>query len=254
MALRVLHLAAAAPAGEPRSSEELLGRLRKQALRAAWRSRPEATEIDDLADRDVAGVANRYRAFFGALGGVLDGSWAFEDPAACYLLLEGLALKAEAARLGRFFLEDFAHYAGVRKPREERVLLVVDEFSALESTADAAHLFERLRSFGAAVVVSAQGYAGLGPAADRILDAAQTLVLHRSADPERLISRAGTGPRLEHTRYLEPGAGGGPPRPPAPGAGPRQIAVPRGGGGGGPPTAVRQPPPGRARRISPRKA
>jgi hypothetical protein len=205
MALRVLDLATSAPAGVPGSSADLLGRLRKQALRMAYRGRPEAAEIDDLAERDVAGVANRYRAFFGALGGSLDGTWAIEDVDACYLLLEGLALKAEAARLGRFFLEDFAHYAGVRKQPGRRVLLVVDEFSALESTADAAHLFERLRSFGAAVIVSAQGYAGLGAAGDRILDAAQTLVLHRCAEPERLIARAGTVPRLEHTRYI-PGA------------------------------------------------
>src|SRR5437660_978714 len=132
----------------------------------------------------IAARAYRWRVV------VLDGSWAFEDAPACYLLLEGLALKAEAARLGRFFLEDFAHYAGVRKSREDRVLLVVDEFSALESTADAAHLFERLRSFGAAVVVSAQGDAGRGPAADRIVGAAPTLVLHRSAAPERLTARA----------------------------------------------------------------
>ena len=211
MALRVLDLATSAPPGPPGSSADLLARLRKPALRMAYRGRPEATEIDDLAERDVAGVANRYRAFFGALGGSLDGAWAFEDPAACYVLLEGLALKAEAARLGRFFLEDFAHYAGVRKETARRVLLVVDEFSALESTADAAHLFERLRSFGAAVIISAQGYAGLGVAGDRILDAAQTLLLHRCAEPERLIARAGTVPRVEHTRYI-PGreASGGP--------------------------------------------
>jgi hypothetical protein len=202
MALRVLDLATSAPPGPPASSAELLGRLRKPALRMAYRGRPDTTEIDDLAERDVAGVANRYRAFFGTLGGSLDGTWAFEDPAACYILLEGLALKAEAARLGRFFLEDFAHYAGVRKEPPRRVLLVVDEFSALESTADAAHLFERLRSFGAAVIISAQGYAGLGVAGDRILDAAQTLVLHRCAEPERLVARAGTVPRVEHTRYI----------------------------------------------------
>jgi hypothetical protein len=247
MALRVLDLATSAPPGPPRSSADLLGRLRKPALRMAYRGRPEATEIDDLAERDVAGVANRYRAFFGALGGSLDGTWAFEDPAACYVLLEGLALKAEAARLGRFFLEDFAHYAGVRKEAARRVLLVVDEFSALESTADAAHLFERLRSFGAAVIVSAQGYAGLGVAGDRILDAAQTLVLHRCAEPERLIARAGTVPRVEHTRYL-PGrdAAGGP-------AG-REGAVTRREGWRVRPNDVRQLPVGEAVVVSGGKA
>src|ERR1700716_4770313 len=130
MALRVLDLATAAPPGPPGSSADLLGRLCKPALRMAYRGRSEASEIDDLGERDVAGVANRYRAFFGALGGSLDGTWAFEDPAACYILLEGLALKAEAARLGRFFLEDFAHYAGVRQQGARRGLLVVGEASS----------------------------------------------------------------------------------------------------------------------------
>jgi len=207
MALRVLHLAITAPGGVPASSGELLARLSKPALRAAYRRSPVGAEIEELADRDIAGVANRYRAFFASLGGGLDGGWAFEDTSACYLLLEGLALKAEAARLGRFFLEDFAHYAGVRKPAGAPVLLLVDEFSALESTTDAAHLFERLRSFGAAVMVSSQGYAGLGVAGDRILDAAETLILHRCAEPEPLIARAGTVSRVDHTRYLDAATG-----------------------------------------------
>jgi hypothetical protein len=130
------------------------------------------------------------------------------------------------------------------------VLLVVDEFSALESAADAAHLFERLRSFGAAVVVSAQGYAGLGLAADRILDAAQTLVLHRCADPERLVARAGTVPRVEHTRYL-PGRDS---RQESGGAPGRQGAVTRREGWRVRPNDVRQLPAGEAVVISGGKA
>ncbi|HEX9313968.1 MAG TPA: hypothetical protein VGA71_00980, partial [Actinomycetota bacterium] len=72
IALRVLDLAASAPPGPPRSSGELLSRLRKPALRLAYRGRPDAAEVDELVERDVAGVANRYRAFFGAVGGGLD--------------------------------------------------------------------------------------------------------------------------------------------------------------------------------------
>jgi hypothetical protein len=207
IALRVLDLAASAPPGPPRSSRELLSRLRKPALRLAYRGRPDAAEVDELVERDVAGVANRYRAFFGAVGGGLDGSFAFDDVDAAYLLLEGLALKEEAARLGRFFLEDFAHYAASRKPPDEAVLLIVDEFSALEASANAAHLFERLRSFGAAVVVSSQSYAGLGAGADRILDACRTLILHASANPEPLVARAGTVRRMAHTIQIDPQAG-----------------------------------------------
>src|SRR2546422_5810143 len=112
MALRVLDLAASAPPGPPRSSPELLGRLRKAALRMAYRARPEAGEIDDLAERDVAGGATPFPAFFGALGGSLDGAWAFEDPPACYLLLEGLALKAAAARVRPFFPHGLPPFPG----------------------------------------------------------------------------------------------------------------------------------------------
>ena len=99
IALRVLDLAASAPPGPPRSSGELLSRLRKPALRLAYRGRPDAAEVDELVERDVAGVANRYRAFFGAVGGGLDGSFAFDDVDAAYLLLEGLALKEVFASL-----------------------------------------------------------------------------------------------------------------------------------------------------------
>ena len=173
----------------------------------AYRGRPQAAEIDELAERDVAGVANRYRAFFGAVGAGLDGSFAFDDVGAAYLLLEGLALKEEAARLGRFFLEDFAHYAAARKPASDPVLLIVDEFSALEASANAAHLFERLRSFGGAVIVSSQSFAGLGSGADRILDACRTLILHASANPEPLVARAGTVRRMAHTIQIDPQEG-----------------------------------------------
>ena len=38
--------------------------------------------------------------------------------------------------------------------------------------ADAANLFERVRSLGASVIVSSQSYASLCAGADRILDAA----------------------------------------------------------------------------------
>jgi len=138
------------------------------------------------------------------LEGKLDGDWAFEDADAAYVLLDGLALKEEAAGLGRFLIEDFAHYVGRRKPIDRRVLLVVDEFSTLSMDADAANLFERVRSLGASVIVSSQSYAGLGLGADRILDAAAGLICHQSADPERLAARAGTRPSIERTIQIPP--------------------------------------------------
>ena len=147
-----------------------------------------------LTKAELAGVELRYRAFFDVLGGLLDGGWSWEDTDAAYLLLDGLALKEEAASLGRFLIEDFAHYASERK-RPGKDLLILDEYSALSAGGThAANLVERLRSYGCAVILASQSYAGLGRPedAERILDAANWLIVHRNAAPERLTRRAGT--------------------------------------------------------------
>lgn len=82
-------------------------------------------------------------------------------------------------------------------------------FSALSMEADAANLFERIRSYGAAVIVASQSFAGLGEHAERILDAATGLILHRCADPERLSGRAGTKLSFERSFQLEQQQGTG---------------------------------------------
>jgi hypothetical protein len=191
----VLSLAVDAPQGPPRSSQALLDRLRLDTLRELYADHPDERELGGLQNDQVAATYNRYRAFFRALRGHLDGDWAWEDVDAGYLLLDGLALKDQAVSLGRYLLEDFAHYVATRKAPDRRVLLIVDEFSALAiGGTDAASLFERVRSYGASVVVTSQSYAGLGQGADRILGAAATVLLHQCPDPETLIARAGTAP------------------------------------------------------------
>jgi hypothetical protein len=191
----VLSLTVDAPQGPPRSSQALLNRLRLDTLRELYADHPDERELDGLQNDQVAATYNRYRAFFRALRGQLDGDWAWEDVDAGYLLLDGLALKDQAVSLGRYLLEDFAHYVATRKDSSRRVLLIVDEFSALAiGGTDAASLFERVRSYSASVVVTSQSYAGLGQGADRILGAAATVLLHQCPDPETLIARAGTAP------------------------------------------------------------
>jgi hypothetical protein len=163
----------------PRDSIELLHRL--DELGAARN------------DRDTKGVILRYRSFFGALAGALDNGFSWENSQAAYVLLDGLSLKKQAASLGRYLIEDFAHYAARRK-QPGRDLLIVDEYSAISTGTDAANLIERIRSYNCAVVLSSQSYAALGEErdAERILDAANFLLLHRTAAPERLVQRAGT--------------------------------------------------------------
>ncbi|MGH2764938.1 MAG: TraM recognition domain-containing protein [Actinomycetota bacterium] len=195
----LLDLAVTAPAGVPRKSADLLSRLGKDGLLAAYRGFSEAGDAEGLEPRAAATTYGRYRAFFRALGGKRDGSWAFEDARAAYFRIDGLALKDHAESLGRFLLEDFAHFVSRRKEPSDRVLLIIDEFSTFARAADAANLFERVRSYGAGIVAASQSVAGLGEDAEaaRILDAAHAVILHRTADPERIANRAGTRRELE---------------------------------------------------------
>ncbi|NTU79261.1 MAG: hypothetical protein HGA45_07630 [Chloroflexales bacterium] len=191
----LLNLALEAPIGPPRSSRELLERMVLARLRQLYEGRPEALEIDGLRPRDAAAAYNRYRAFFKALGSGLDGgddAWSFDTVDAGYILLDGLSLKDQTASFGRFIIEDFAHYAARRKPSAERVLLIIDEYPVIAySGSGTASLFEMVRFHGASIVVTGQSYAGMGEGFDRILGAAETLILHRCGDPDLLLPRAG---------------------------------------------------------------
>lgn len=207
----MLSLAVDAPPGPPRSSDELLERLSLDNLLAIYNGRPEARELAGIRKEDAQAAYNRYRSFFRALRGGLDGSWAFEDMQAGYILLKGLELRDQTASLGRYLLEDFAHYVSARKPHDERVLLIIDEFPAIAfGGANAATLFEMVRFRGAGVVVTAQSYAGMGVDADRILGAAAGLVIHQCADPERLLPRAGQSVSFQRrVGFAERGMGTG---------------------------------------------
>ena len=163
----------------PRLSGEFLGRL--------------TTEHPGIDPKVASGTVARYRGFFHSLGGMLDGSWAFEDVGACYIELPGMARREDAVAFGRYLLEDFMHYIAERKPPEREVLLVLDDFSAISSGQEAVNLVERAREFGVGVILTTQSYAGLGPGADRIVDACNgALIVHRMSNPEPFITRAGT--------------------------------------------------------------
>lgn len=204
---RLLTLVCTAPDGPPESAADLLERLNKDALTAMYANQPrQLAEVKNLDPKVISGVHLRYAAFFGILGDKLNGDYAFEDADAAYMLVDGTSLKEEAASLGRYLLEDFTHYCARRKEAGRKLLCIIDEFSAIsEGGADAANLLERLRSFGAAVVISSQSYMGLGENADRMLDAAAAVLLHQSADPETIAGRAGARKQAEIGYQLEEG-------------------------------------------------
>lgn len=199
VATNVLSLAFNAPVGKPTTHEELVDRLSIERLRELYKGHHKASKVERLRPIDVHGVYQRYAGFFDALGDQLDGHWALEEVQAAYFEINGTAFRNEAAAFGRYMMEEIAHYVTERRHPHQRVLVIVDEFSAISATADAANLFERVRTFKTSVIVSSQSYAGLGNEAERLIGAAGTTIVHRCADPDELVKPAGTVQRYEQS-------------------------------------------------------
>src|SRR5262249_33150911 len=109
VAQRMLSLVMKAPEGPPRSSETLLSWLHQDKLLKQYKKPADLSDIQSIAARDAASVLNRYSAFFDLVGDRLDNGFSF-DQGSGYILLDGLALSEQAAGLGRFLMEDYAHY------------------------------------------------------------------------------------------------------------------------------------------------
>jgi hypothetical protein len=212
MATLALQVACTAPSGPPRNSADFLRRLDLKRLQALWRD--DATARQDLeqlaADPQVlAGVRGRYSAFFRSLAGNADGCWGLEDVDLAVLTIPTIASRADADAAVRLVLEDLGHFATRRKARVgDDVLLVLDEFSAVEGgTEQAIHLAERLRDVGVPVVFGAQSPEGLGDERQqrRLLHTiGGGLVLHQTPDPDTLVALAGTVRVAEQAWQLDP--------------------------------------------------
>ena len=207
LSVNLVRLACTAPGGPPRSSAELLERIDKNKLTALWVGSGREREIAAFRAEHVDACRQRYRSFFDAVDGRLDGDFAFEDASASYLLLNELAYGEETGKLARFLIEDFKQYVAARKRRDERVLLIVDEFSAIADGERMARVVEVVRSYGATVVLAPQAYEGMGgeDAAARILNAAHTTFLFQVPNPEQIVRTAGTRLAIEQSIQHEAG-------------------------------------------------
>ncbi len=189
----------------PRSSRHFLANLDFEHLKLLHRGdRLNYQRVLKLNQKLLKEVELRYQVFFAAMAGQLDGTLDYADADAVYLRVRGFVLRNEAPRLGRFLVSDFMHYMAERRRAGVQTLLVIDEFNALSMREAPSVLFEQVRDFGGCVIVSSQGYTGLGPReyADRILDACSTYVLHACSDPLPVSKRAGKRWKLE-TTYTE---------------------------------------------------
>jgi hypothetical protein len=215
----LLRLALNAPGedGPVRSSAQLLGRLDPEALANRYEHQPDRLrEARSLCGREqaraVQGAISRLANFFAAVGGGFDAAeqgYSFEDIDFGYFRAPYLAGREDADACCRLLLEDFAHYATLRKPRRgEDATLVFDEFSAIAGGRETAiQLVERVRDAGCAVYLSAQSPDGLGDERQqaRLVGACSGgLLLHAMPNPHGLLAAAGMVKVVEQTWRLDP--------------------------------------------------
>jgi hypothetical protein len=206
LAVSAVRLACSTPVGPPSSSDELLKRLSQRMLSHLHAGQPGAAQVSSMRPEDIDAIRARYAAFFTTVGGALDGPLNFDEIDSAYFLLDGLRLKYEAGYLARFLVEEFTQWAVGRKAREQRVLLIVDEFSAIAQASQAlVHVVERARGFGVSAVLCPQVAEGMGgdEAAARIIGSAQTILLHATAIPSQLVDVAGTRRVYEFAHQLD---------------------------------------------------
>jgi hypothetical protein len=204
----VVGLAIAAPGGPPASSDDFLARLDPGWLVTAYSAGEHHAELGLLrsAQRQIGDIGLRYRTLFRRLGGGLDGPGGFGDADAWYCILEGTAEISVAEAQARALVDLLASFA-VHGPGPGReILLAVDEFSAVSRRLPVWQLYERARSLGLAVQVSAQSWPGLASGDDeryRIAAAADGGIwLLRTPHPEPAAALAGTRQVTETTRRL----------------------------------------------------
>lgn len=193
VAANALDLALFAPT-TPRSSAHFLDNLNFERLKDIYKhDKRRYQRVLALDKQLLQQVEMRYQVFFSAMDGQLDGTLDYRDADAVYLRVRGFTLRDEAPRLGRFFVSDFMHYIATRRRAGVQTLFVIDEFNALRMREETSLLFEQVRCFGGCLVISSQGYTGLGPPeyAKRILDSCQTYVVHNCSDPFEITRRAG---------------------------------------------------------------
>jgi hypothetical protein len=209
MSAAVIRLAVCAPAGPPRSAAEFLDRLNAEWLARAWSGGSQADRSQALsAARHVPDIAMRYAQLLDRLGPALDGDGSLTDPDidAWYCILEGTA-EPSVAEAQAMALTELAARAAVTPDGPPRtILLAADDYSAVSRRVPLSNLYDRGRSLGLGVMVSAQSWEGLGADDDerkRITSTADGGVwLLRTPDPDPLTALAGSVERLASGRKL----------------------------------------------------
>jgi hypothetical protein len=203
----LIALAVEAPCGPPDGARDLLSRFEPGWLAAAYAGAGTAADhvLIRSASRHLTDVSLRLRTLFRRLGAGLDGPGTFGDADAWYCMLEGTDQIPVAEAQARALVDLLAHFAAGGQ-NEREILLAVDEFSAVSRRLPIWQLYERARSLGLAVQVSAQSWQGLAASEHeryRIAASAEGGIwLLRTPHPEPLAALAGMRKVIDTTRQL----------------------------------------------------
>jgi hypothetical protein len=192
----VITLAVTAPPGPPASAAGFLDRLEAGWLDAAYAGDASRLAAVAAARRNLADVSLRYRTLLSRLGPGLDGPGTLADADAWYLVLEGTREQSVAEAQAMAITELVAHAATSPQGEPRAMLLAVDDYSAVSGRVPLWQLYERGRSLGVGVQVSAQSWQGLGADDDeryRICATADGGIwLLRTPYPQPVCELAGT--------------------------------------------------------------
>jgi uncharacterized protein DUF87 len=196
-------LAVTAPCGPPPNTAAFLDRLNVRWLQNAWGSGqyPGQFEHVQAAARHLPDIQLRYATLLGRLGQGLDGPGRLEEADAWYCILEGTREPSVAEAQAMALTELAAHEATRLDGEQRAMLLAADDYSAVSARVPLSNLYERGRSLGIGVQVSAQSWQGLGATEDERYRIATTadggVFVLQTPHPEPLVALAGMRRVLE---------------------------------------------------------
>jgi hypothetical protein len=192
----VLTLAVTAPPGPPADGTAFLDRLEPGWLEAAYATDPPRLAAVTTARRHLGDISLRYRTLLDRLGPALDHGGTLTGADAWYFILEGTREQSVAEAQALALIELVAHAATSRDAEPRAILLACDDYSAVSGKVPLWSLYERGRSLGIGVQVSAQSWQGLGATDDERYRIAATadggIWLLRTPYPQPVCELAGT--------------------------------------------------------------
>ncbi|MGD0062263.1 MAG: hypothetical protein ABSB76_02345 [Streptosporangiaceae bacterium] len=203
-----VRLAVMAPAGPPLNAAGFLDRLDARWLTHAWDDGGHPTELARVraAARHLPDIQLRYATLLDRLGPALDGPGTLADADAWYCILEGTREPSVAEAQAMALTELAAHAATALDGEPRAMLLAADDYSAVSGKVPVSNLYERGRSLGIGIQVSAQSWHGLGATEDERYRIAATadggIWVMRTPYPEPLTELAGTRRVLETAHKL----------------------------------------------------